>query len=152
MSYRTSNTPDYVKNIQGPMRKYYVNKERAARELLFYNVQGRPAEYNAFDRDFAIINVFFGDANTIGRTYYRSFKSFHHSGTYISQNTRDTRRRLGLTSYRPSEDFVASFLDSAFYPSQRLSIGSLWFGFAELFGEDKQQTRKCIHVFSANIK
>ena len=39
MSYRTSNTPDYVKNIQGPMRKYYVNKERAARELLLYNVR-----------------------------------------------------------------------------------------------------------------
>ena len=142
MSYSPSNTPDYVKNIAGPMRKYYVNKEKEARELLLYNVQGRPAEYNAFDRDFAIINVFFGDANTIGRTYYRSLKSFHHSETYNSQNMRDTRRRLGLTSYHPLEDFVASFLGSAFYPLQKSSIGSLWFGFAELFGEDEQQTRK----------
>ena len=118
MSYSPSNTPYYVKNIEGPMRKYYVNKERAARELLFYNVQGRPAEYNAFDRDFAIINVFFGDANTIGRTYYRSLKSFHHSESYISQNTRDTQRRRGLTSCRPLEDFVVFFLDSAFYHLQ----------------------------------
>ena len=39
MSYSPSNTPDYVKNIQGPMRKYYVKKERAARELLLYNVR-----------------------------------------------------------------------------------------------------------------
>ena len=39
MSYSPSNTPDYVKNIAGPMRKYYVNKEREARELLLYNVQ-----------------------------------------------------------------------------------------------------------------
>ena len=39
MSYSPSNTPYYVKNIAGPMRKYYVNKERAARELLLYNVR-----------------------------------------------------------------------------------------------------------------
>ena len=41
MSYSPSNTPDYVKNIAGPMRKYYVNKEKEARELLLYNVQVR---------------------------------------------------------------------------------------------------------------
>ena len=80
--------------------------------------QTRPAEYNAFDRDFAIINVFFGDANAIGRIYVMSIKSFHYAQTCNSQNTRDTQKRRGLTSCHPSEDFVASFLDLAFYHLQ----------------------------------
>ena len=38
-SYDPSNTPDYVKNILGPMRKYYISEDRAEMELLSSNVQ-----------------------------------------------------------------------------------------------------------------
>ena len=40
--------------------------------------QRRPAEYNAFAKDFAIINVFFGDSNAIGRIYM-PIESFHYA-------------------------------------------------------------------------
>ena len=38
-SYDPSNTPDYVKNILGPMRKYYISEDRAEMELLSSNVK-----------------------------------------------------------------------------------------------------------------
>ena len=38
-TYNQSNIPEYVKNIVGPMRKYYINDKRATKELLAANVQ-----------------------------------------------------------------------------------------------------------------
>ena len=38
-TYNQSNIPEYVKNILGPMRKYYISEKRAAKELLAANVQ-----------------------------------------------------------------------------------------------------------------
>lgn len=100
--------------------------------------QRRPAEYNAFAKDFAIINVFFGDSNAIGRIYM-PIESFHYAQTFNSQNTKDTQKRRGLTSCRPLEDFVGFSSDSACSPLQRSFIGSRSFGSAEPFGEDEQK-------------
>ena len=41
MSYDPRNTPDYVKNILGPMRRHYINDRRAQMELLSSNVKDR---------------------------------------------------------------------------------------------------------------
>lgn len=38
-SYDPSNTPDYIRNIQGPRRKYYINEKRAEVELLSSNIE-----------------------------------------------------------------------------------------------------------------
>ena len=38
-SYDPSNTPDYVKSILGPIRKYYISEDRAEMELLSSNVE-----------------------------------------------------------------------------------------------------------------
>ena len=40
-SYDPSNTPDYIRNIQGPRRKYYINEKRAEVELLSSNIEVR---------------------------------------------------------------------------------------------------------------
>ena len=34
-----NNTPEYVSNILGPRRKYYVNERRAEKELISSNVE-----------------------------------------------------------------------------------------------------------------
>ena len=38
-SYDPSNTPYYIRNIQGPRRKYYINEKRAEVELLSSNIE-----------------------------------------------------------------------------------------------------------------
>ena len=40
-SYHTINIPDYASNILGPRRTFYINKNRADRELLTSNVKVR---------------------------------------------------------------------------------------------------------------
>jgi len=70
-TYDPENTPDYVHKILGPMRKYYINDARADRELLQSLVHGQ-VSYNAFERDIAIINIFYGDATAM--EYERGLK------------------------------------------------------------------------------
>ena len=38
-SYDPRSIPDYASNIMGPMRKYYITKEREEEELLSSNVK-----------------------------------------------------------------------------------------------------------------
>ena len=85
-SYDPANIPDYASSILGPMRSYYTSKEREDKELLSANVevsdssrwrnkviyhkfQKRSAGYNAFEKDIAIINIFFGDATAMGEYF-----------------------------------------------------------------------------------
>ena len=42
-SYYPINIPDYASNILGPRRTFYINKNRADRELLASNVKVRRA-------------------------------------------------------------------------------------------------------------
>ena len=38
-SYDPANIPDYASSILGPMRRYYISKEREDKELLSANVE-----------------------------------------------------------------------------------------------------------------
>ena len=38
-TYNSNNTPEYVSNILGPRRKYYINERRAENELISSNVE-----------------------------------------------------------------------------------------------------------------
>ena len=38
-SYDPANIPDYVSSILGPIRRYYISKEREDKELLSANVE-----------------------------------------------------------------------------------------------------------------
>ena len=38
-TYNSNNTPEYVSNILGPRRKYYVSERRAEKELISSNVE-----------------------------------------------------------------------------------------------------------------
>ena len=38
-SYDPTNMPDYARSILGPMRRYYISKEREDKELLSANVK-----------------------------------------------------------------------------------------------------------------
>ena len=43
-SYDPANIPDYASNILGPMRRYYISKEREDKELLSANVEVRNSD------------------------------------------------------------------------------------------------------------
>ena len=43
-SYDPANTPDYASSILGPMRRYYISKEREDKELLSANVEVRNSD------------------------------------------------------------------------------------------------------------
>ena len=78
--------PDYVENILGPTRQFYINQDRMDRELLssivevrqdsrhhfsvifIFSVQSRSVGYNAFERDISILNIYFGDSTVMGLT------------------------------------------------------------------------------------
>ena len=38
-TYNSNNTPEYVSDILGPRRKYYVSERRAEKELISSNVE-----------------------------------------------------------------------------------------------------------------
>ena len=79
--------PDYVENIVGPTRQFYINQDRRDRELLssivevsqescpphspltsIFSLQTRSVGYNAFERDISILNIYFGDSTVMGLT------------------------------------------------------------------------------------
>ena len=79
--------PDYVENIVGPTREFYINQDRRDRELLssilevsqeispphlslnsIFFLQTRSVGYNAFERDISILNIYFGDSTVMGLT------------------------------------------------------------------------------------
>ena len=78
--------PDYVENILGATRQFYINQDRMDRELLssivevrqdsrhhfsvifVFSVQPRSVGYNAFERDISILNIYFGDSTVMGLT------------------------------------------------------------------------------------
>ena len=43
-SYDPANIPDYASSILGPMRRYYISKEREDKELLSANVKVRNSD------------------------------------------------------------------------------------------------------------
>ena len=51
-SYYPINIPDYASNILGPRRTFYINKNRANRELLASNVKVRRAYYTILSHKF----------------------------------------------------------------------------------------------------
>ena len=51
-SYYPINIPDYASNILGPRRTFYINKNRADRELLASNVKVRRAYYTILSHEF----------------------------------------------------------------------------------------------------
>ena len=51
-SYYPINIPDYASNILGPRRTFYINKNRADRELLASNVKVRIAYYTILSHKF----------------------------------------------------------------------------------------------------
>ena len=51
-SYYPINIPDYASNILGPRRAFYINKNRADRELLASNVKVHRAYYTILSHKF----------------------------------------------------------------------------------------------------
>ena len=51
-SYDSKTIPDYVRNIVGPVRKYYTSEKRMQRELLVSNI-----EVNRVDNNFLSMHI-----------------------------------------------------------------------------------------------
>ena len=45
-SYNKTNIPKYAEDIKGPIRKYYINEKRSAKEIISANVQVNHNKFN----------------------------------------------------------------------------------------------------------
>ena len=80
----------------------------------------RDLSYNAYEKDIAIVNIFFGDSTVFGRYFIANV----FTKSISIQNLRDRRRWLGWTSslaLAASADFA---LASALFPFLKFSTGS----------------------------
>ena len=73
-----SANPRYLDDVQGPLRLKYPN-DMAGKELItqltevlpktliwyFFVFKGKPT-YNAYEKDIAVVNIFFGDSTVFG--------------------------------------------------------------------------------------
>ena len=57
--------PDYVARVESPMRSHYPGQRAEGQEII-ESLVGDP-DYNAYEKDIAVVNIFFGKPTTIGR-------------------------------------------------------------------------------------
>ena len=60
--------PDYVARVESPIRQHYP-VARAKEQEIIESIR-EDSEYNAYDKDIAVVNIFFGKPTTIGRRFY----------------------------------------------------------------------------------
>ena len=82
-------------------------------------IQGDP-HYNAYERDIAVVNIFFGESTVFGD----KLKVSENFATFPLQSLKGPKRWRGLIFSQASEVFVDSALEWAQYPSLSLSTGS----------------------------
>ena len=56
--------PDYVARVESPMRAHYPVARAEGQEII-ESLVGDP-DYNAYEKDIAVVNIFFGKPTTIG--------------------------------------------------------------------------------------
>ena len=56
--------PDYVARVESPIRQHYP-VPRAKEQEIIESIR-EDSEYNAYDKDIAVVNIFFGKPTTIG--------------------------------------------------------------------------------------
>ena len=59
-SEQTGEVPDYVARLTGNMRRFYWGGKFQNEVLLPNTAENRDKEYNAFEEDIAVVNIFFG--------------------------------------------------------------------------------------------
>ena len=62
--------PDYVAGLAGPTRRLYPGEKFQQEVLLPNSTQNRQKEYNAFDEDIAVLNIYFGKDTVPGLHSY----------------------------------------------------------------------------------
>ena len=105
--YKDMEEPKYIQNMETPMRETYPTPTMKETELLstlvevvqtlqmtqqifnsFLNKYSlnlqKNVYYNMFERDLAVVNIFFGEATAIGNLIYQ----YHFSNLFLLQNTR----------------------------------------------------------------
>ena len=65
--------PDYVAGLAGPTRRLYPGKKFQQEVLLPNSTQNREKEYNAFDQDIAVLNIYFGKDTVPGLFIFTLF-------------------------------------------------------------------------------
>ena len=60
--------PDYVARVESPIRQHYP-VPRAKEQEIIESIR-EDSEYNAYDKDIAVVNIFFGKPTTIGRRFF----------------------------------------------------------------------------------
>ena len=66
--------PDYVARVESPIRKHYP-VPRAKEQEIIESIR-EDSEYNAYDKDIAVVNIFFGKPTTIGRGFLLNYFKF----------------------------------------------------------------------------
>ena len=59
--------PDYVARVESPIRQHYP-VPRAKEQEIIESIR-EDSEYNAYDKDIAVVNIFFGKPTTIGEGF-----------------------------------------------------------------------------------
>ena len=63
-----SSLPDYVARVESPMRSHYPVARAEGQEIIESLVED--PDYNAYEKDIPVVNIFFGKPTTIGRLHY----------------------------------------------------------------------------------
>ena len=128
-----SNYNQYVSRLYPICKNFFVCQisiSKRAKTLLSNSQLFHQGEvlYNAYEKDIAIVNIFFGDSTVFGELLYQ------HSilcNNYFPQNLRGRQKWLCWTSYLALVASVDFALGSALFPLLRFFTGSL-LSFAEI--------------------
>ena len=129
---KTSNStrlPDYIENIASAKRTRHfdtliklppkVNKRKQGKHVFNSLNQGGPTTYNAWEEDFATLNIFFGQETVMGGICLINILL-----TFLSQKSlREASRWDQLSSFPLWADSLASSLAVASSPSSSSSTG-----------------------------
>ena len=59
-----SSLPDYVARVESPMRSHYPVARAEGQEIIESLVED--PDYNAYEKDIAVVNIFFGESTVFG--------------------------------------------------------------------------------------